>query len=430
MQIGEFAAICNTKISVLRHYDKEGLLKPDYIDEFTGYRYYSKEQAEIFKKISALKAAGFSLSEIRELLSENKSIEEISLLFDKKRSELRVSLNKLSEAKEMLYEKVNEPYVSIYDEGENFSVGIHCSLPGDFDESCASAELWLSAHGYQRISTYKMTASVEGGYYVTCRAVKLSHTLSPLCESCDIPFEDDPQVVGKWEAVGEFAVREDFFLASHSRSREKGRSIDILYFLPGGENYWSFSWTRGYLIIKSGKGESTVNSYTVETVGSQTYMFVDLKSYNYRRGGRTTVLVLRQLDNISYKKQDIAKRDNVDMPFENDPRVLGKWRAVDFVWDKDSFDPAKKQFTDMFFRSVHFFEGGEVKSTFSNGGEIFERKHQEWTKGCLNRKFDSCSCAYEIRHLGGQDYLFMEWKSGDWIFGGMDMNYYVFEREI
>ncbi|MBQ6819383.1 MAG: MerR family DNA-binding transcriptional regulator, partial [Clostridia bacterium] len=25
MQIGEFARICNTKISVLRHYDKEGL---------------------------------------------------------------------------------------------------------------------------------------------------------------------------------------------------------------------------------------------------------------------------------------------------------------------------------------------------------------------------------------------------------------------
>lgn len=31
MQIGEFAKICHTKISVLRHYDKEGLLQPDYV---------------------------------------------------------------------------------------------------------------------------------------------------------------------------------------------------------------------------------------------------------------------------------------------------------------------------------------------------------------------------------------------------------------
>ena len=38
MQIGEFAKICNTRISVLRHYDKLGLLTPSRIDPATGYR--------------------------------------------------------------------------------------------------------------------------------------------------------------------------------------------------------------------------------------------------------------------------------------------------------------------------------------------------------------------------------------------------------
>ena len=60
MQIGAFAKLCGTKISVLRHYDKTGLLHPDYTDRFTGYRYYAKEQMADFLKISALKAAGFS----------------------------------------------------------------------------------------------------------------------------------------------------------------------------------------------------------------------------------------------------------------------------------------------------------------------------------------------------------------------------------
>ncbi|MDR0949886.1 MAG: MerR family transcriptional regulator, partial [Lachnospiraceae bacterium] len=55
MQIGEFAKICETKISVLRHYDKEGLLTPDFIDRFTGYRYYRADQIITFKKIAALK---------------------------------------------------------------------------------------------------------------------------------------------------------------------------------------------------------------------------------------------------------------------------------------------------------------------------------------------------------------------------------------
>ena len=44
MKIGEFAKMCGTKISVLRHYDKEKLLEPQYTDIFSGYRYYSSEQ--------------------------------------------------------------------------------------------------------------------------------------------------------------------------------------------------------------------------------------------------------------------------------------------------------------------------------------------------------------------------------------------------
>lgn len=38
MKIGEFAKLCGTKISVLRHYDKEKLLEPQYTDVFSGYR--------------------------------------------------------------------------------------------------------------------------------------------------------------------------------------------------------------------------------------------------------------------------------------------------------------------------------------------------------------------------------------------------------
>lgn len=44
MKIGEFAKMTGMTISVLRHYDKEGLLCPDYIDHFSGYRYYLTDQ--------------------------------------------------------------------------------------------------------------------------------------------------------------------------------------------------------------------------------------------------------------------------------------------------------------------------------------------------------------------------------------------------
>ena len=39
--IGKVAKIHNMTIESLRHYDRVGLLKPSYINEDTGYRYYS-----------------------------------------------------------------------------------------------------------------------------------------------------------------------------------------------------------------------------------------------------------------------------------------------------------------------------------------------------------------------------------------------------
>ena len=43
MKIGEFAQLCHTNISLLHYYQKTGLLFPDYVDPFTGYRYYTSE---------------------------------------------------------------------------------------------------------------------------------------------------------------------------------------------------------------------------------------------------------------------------------------------------------------------------------------------------------------------------------------------------
>ena len=84
MQIGEFARICDTKITVLRHYDKEGLLEPDYVDTLTGYRYYSDAQIPIFFRITALKKAGFSLAEIKNILASCDHNDTLLVLFEKK----------------------------------------------------------------------------------------------------------------------------------------------------------------------------------------------------------------------------------------------------------------------------------------------------------------------------------------------------------
>ena len=77
-------------IKALRHYDEIGLLKPEHIDEFTGYRYYSSAQLPILHEIIALRQIGFSLEEIKEV-QKGKSVKELLV---KKKSEI---LKKISE---------------------------------------------------------------------------------------------------------------------------------------------------------------------------------------------------------------------------------------------------------------------------------------------------------------------------------------------
>ncbi|MCI8639947.1 MAG: MerR family transcriptional regulator [Coprococcus sp.] len=66
--IGEFSKICQVSVKTLHHYDRIGLLKPEKVDTYTGYRYYSQNQMDTMLLIQRLKRYGFSLEEARGFL--------------------------------------------------------------------------------------------------------------------------------------------------------------------------------------------------------------------------------------------------------------------------------------------------------------------------------------------------------------------------
>lgn len=70
LKIGIFSKLSRVSIRMLRYYDDQGLLVPMQIDPITGYRYYSEDQLTAAERIASLRRMGFSLAEVRELLSQ------------------------------------------------------------------------------------------------------------------------------------------------------------------------------------------------------------------------------------------------------------------------------------------------------------------------------------------------------------------------
>lgn len=66
-KIGEFSKLNRITVKTLRYYEEIGLMKPNDIDEWTGYRYYDVSQFQKLNTIIELKKLRFSLDEIREM---------------------------------------------------------------------------------------------------------------------------------------------------------------------------------------------------------------------------------------------------------------------------------------------------------------------------------------------------------------------------
>lgn len=56
-------------IKTLRYYEKEGLLKPVYVDRNMGYRYYETSQLVELSKIISLRQIGLSIKDIKNILN-------------------------------------------------------------------------------------------------------------------------------------------------------------------------------------------------------------------------------------------------------------------------------------------------------------------------------------------------------------------------
>ncbi|MFE0506463.1 MerR family transcriptional regulator [Peribacillus butanolivorans] len=96
--IGETSKLKNLSIKALRYYHKEKILIPAYINESTGYRYYSAEQFIHIDIIKTGRQLNVSIEEMQKIFS-SRNTEELLFFLEQKQKDIVAQINQLNLAK-------------------------------------------------------------------------------------------------------------------------------------------------------------------------------------------------------------------------------------------------------------------------------------------------------------------------------------------
>ncbi len=143
--IGQVAEAAGVPTSTVRYYERAGLFRPD-ARTGSNYRQYSDRALERLRFIKSAQSIGFSLEDIRELLSLSNSDEapcaEVAELTQKRLSELRKKIRDLRRVERVLAKslanccKGEGPDLCDRVVGLRGVVGQRCCTPGTKCETC------------------------------------------------------------------------------------------------------------------------------------------------------------------------------------------------------------------------------------------------------------------------------------------------------
>ena len=101
--VGQFAKMHHINKRTLHYYDEIGLFQPAHKGE-NGYRYYTYLQSTALEFLLTLRELGMSIEEITQYMG-HKNVESLTLIFEKKRREIDLTIERLQQTKAFLQEK-------------------------------------------------------------------------------------------------------------------------------------------------------------------------------------------------------------------------------------------------------------------------------------------------------------------------------------
>ena len=99
--IGAISEVTGLSVTAIRYYSEKKLIVPSYIDESTGYRYFSSRHIWKLEVIKMYKQLGFSLSDIQEL-QETKQLRILEQIIEKSEQSIWEKIEEYNETLENL----------------------------------------------------------------------------------------------------------------------------------------------------------------------------------------------------------------------------------------------------------------------------------------------------------------------------------------
>lgn len=372
LKIGEFARICQVSTQTLRYYHAEGVLMADKIDPQTGYRYYDAAKIKTFGEIRTLQQAGFTLEEIKVLLSGNEDARAV--LLAQKRAELSAERDRIN-ASLILVERLGHRQEIL---GE---LSTRDMIETNFEDDPLVIGRW--------------------------RLVGQVRSQSPDTWGVPKPPTD--------------AVKEEIVcLPGGSRWWNLLWSRGVIYchyncpdtILPNeyqlheihGERYMTLRWI----------GNSCL------TQGSDSIL----------------LLYKQESNRAYTSRESQVHRDRTDFPYVPDPELIGKWETIAFVPSPEHFSPEQPLELSALnhITAIAFYERGMCEQ-FIRHKENIRTRLLEYTasdvgrfRGYIINHQEESAEGYLLRETEGAKYLFVQHKSGDYFFGGKEPSYYVFKK--
>lgn len=273
-----------------------------------------------------------------------------------------------------------------------------------------------------------LAAAIIGCGENTAQAQAAAPAPSTASETQAPAFVDDPGAVGVWESVDFVKTVEDFQPGKKTFGGDlylKGLEI-----MPGGRTSGPWSWSKGVLYHP---GDKTNAHYTIKDIGGVKYFFMEWMSGDVTiRGMKPRYYVMQFKGASTAKAVDKSPIDPRQYqseqapPFVDDPSVIGRWESVDFVGDPGDFAPGQKKWTgDLFLTKLEFQPQGHMVS-YAGAGKSYGG--MLWSNGQIWHPNDHSLAKYRIATLQNDQYLFLEWISGDVTVRDMKPWYYVLKK--